>query len=150
MVQLTGVGSPVSEILSRDEQSFVDEWIQNIRAKTRSSASISEADLKKQCLSFSMHFVMVSIAMAPAIPATLAGRSCGICSRRFPEAGPCRDSRPRKPPRSSSRSRSRCFGDSEKRFAMLGHSPIKYGGRRNSSTPLGFIQPKLSCRRART
>jgi len=52
MVQLTGVGSPVSEILSRNEQSFVDEWIQNIRAKTRSSASISEADLKKQCLSF--------------------------------------------------------------------------------------------------
>ena len=48
MVQLTGVGSPVSEILSRNEQSFVDEWIQNIRANTRSSASISEADLKKQ------------------------------------------------------------------------------------------------------
>ena len=52
MVQFTGVGSPVSEILSRNEQSFVDEWIQNIRANTRSSASISEADLKSQCLSF--------------------------------------------------------------------------------------------------
>jgi rsbT co-antagonist protein RsbR len=52
MVQLTGIGSPVSEILSRNEQSFVDEWIQNIRANTRSSASISEADLKQQCVAF--------------------------------------------------------------------------------------------------
>jgi rsbT co-antagonist protein RsbR len=52
MVQLTGVGSPVSEILSRDEKSFLDEWMQQIHASTRSSGSIPEAELRKQCLTF--------------------------------------------------------------------------------------------------
>jgi rsbT co-antagonist protein RsbR len=52
MVQLIGVGNPVSEILSRNEQSFVDDWIQNIRANTRSSGSISDSELRTQCLAF--------------------------------------------------------------------------------------------------
>lgn len=55
-MQLTGTGSPVSEILSRNEQSFVDEWIQNIRANTGSSASISESELKQQCQTFFYSF----------------------------------------------------------------------------------------------
>jgi rsbT co-antagonist protein RsbR len=52
MVQITGVGSRVSEILSHDEQSFVDEWIENIRQDTRGSASISESELRQQCQTF--------------------------------------------------------------------------------------------------
>jgi rsbT co-antagonist protein RsbR len=52
MVQLTGVGSPVSEILSRDEKSFLDEWMQQIHTSTRNLGSISEAELRKQCLQF--------------------------------------------------------------------------------------------------
>jgi rsbT co-antagonist protein RsbR len=55
-MQLTGIGSPISEILSRNEQSFVDEWIQNIRDNTRSSASISESELKQQCQAFFSSF----------------------------------------------------------------------------------------------
>jgi rsbT co-antagonist protein RsbR len=56
MVQLTGVGSPVSEILSRDEKSFLDEWMQQIHASTRSSGSIPEAELRKQCQTFLSKF----------------------------------------------------------------------------------------------
>ena len=56
MAQISGVGSPVSEILSRDEQPFVEEWIRNINASTRSSASISGSDLRQQCLSFLVSF----------------------------------------------------------------------------------------------
>jgi rsbT co-antagonist protein RsbR len=52
MVQITGVGSPVSEILSRDERAFLDEWIGNIRQNTRGSVSISESELRQQCQSF--------------------------------------------------------------------------------------------------
>jgi rsbT co-antagonist protein RsbR len=51
MVQLTGVGSPVSEILS-DEKSFLDEWTQELHRSARSSGSIPEAELQKQCLLF--------------------------------------------------------------------------------------------------
>jgi len=52
MAQLTGVGSPVSEILSRDEKSFVDEWIQRIHASSRGSGSIPEQELREQCRGF--------------------------------------------------------------------------------------------------
>jgi rsbT co-antagonist protein RsbR len=56
MVQITGVGSPVSEILSRDEKSFLDEWIQNLRNSSRSAASISETELRQQCVKFYSSF----------------------------------------------------------------------------------------------
>jgi rsbT co-antagonist protein RsbR len=52
MVQVTGVGSPVSEILSRDEQSFLDEWMGNIQASTRTAGSMAESELRQQCLKF--------------------------------------------------------------------------------------------------
>jgi rsbT co-antagonist protein RsbR len=52
MTQITGVGSPISEILSRDEQVFLDEWIQTIHASARKSGSIPEADLRRQCSRF--------------------------------------------------------------------------------------------------
>lgn len=52
MVQLTGVGSPTSEILARDEKSFLQEWAQQIRSSSRSSGSISEAELEQQCFKF--------------------------------------------------------------------------------------------------
>jgi len=56
MVQITGVGSPVSEILSRDEQSFIDEWMRNIHNSSRGSGSIAEAELRQQCLKFFSSF----------------------------------------------------------------------------------------------
>jgi rsbT co-antagonist protein RsbR len=52
MTQITGVGSPISEILSRDEQLFLGEWMQNVHASTRKSGSIPEADLRQQCSKF--------------------------------------------------------------------------------------------------
>ena len=52
MAQITGVGSPVSEILSRDEQSFLDEWIKNIHSSGSNSGSISATDLREQCRKF--------------------------------------------------------------------------------------------------
>lgn len=51
-MQITGVGSPVSEILSRNEQSFLDEWIQSIHISSRGSGSISESALRQQCQRF--------------------------------------------------------------------------------------------------
>ena len=56
MAQITGVGSPVSEILSRDERSFLDEWIENIHASTGSSGSIPESELRRQCVRFFSSF----------------------------------------------------------------------------------------------
>jgi rsbT co-antagonist protein RsbR len=56
MVQVTGVGSPVSEILTRDEKSFLEEWLQQIHASGRGSGSIAEADLRQQCLKFFQAF----------------------------------------------------------------------------------------------
>ncbi|HEX3738379.1 MAG TPA: STAS domain-containing protein [Terriglobales bacterium] len=56
MAQITGVGSPVSEILSRDEQAFLNEWIKNIHASTRSSGSIAESELRQQCQKFLSSF----------------------------------------------------------------------------------------------
>jgi rsbT co-antagonist protein RsbR len=52
MTQITGVGSPISEILARDEQSFLSEWIQNIHGSARKSGLIPEADLRQQCSKF--------------------------------------------------------------------------------------------------
>jgi rsbT co-antagonist protein RsbR len=52
MTQITGVGSPISEILARDEQPFLGEWMVNIRKSARRSGSISEADLRQQCSNF--------------------------------------------------------------------------------------------------
>ena len=52
MAQITGVGSPVSEILARDERSFLDEWMQNLHASSRSSGSIPESELRQQCQQF--------------------------------------------------------------------------------------------------
>jgi rsbT co-antagonist protein RsbR len=56
VAQITGVGSPVSEILSRDEQAFLNEWIKNIHASTRSSGSIAESELRQQCQKFLSSF----------------------------------------------------------------------------------------------
>ncbi|MGA9355381.1 MAG: STAS domain-containing protein [Terriglobales bacterium] len=52
MTQITGVGSPISEILARDEQTFLSEWAENIHRAARKSGSISEADLRQQCSKF--------------------------------------------------------------------------------------------------
>ncbi len=52
MSAITGVGSPVSEILARDEQTFLAEWMKNIHASSRSAGSISESELRAQCLKF--------------------------------------------------------------------------------------------------
>ncbi len=56
MAQITGVGSAVSEILSRDEQSFLDEWIENIRSSGSNSGSISSTELREQCRRFFSFF----------------------------------------------------------------------------------------------
>src|SRR6185312_5109262 len=52
MAQITGIGSPVSEVLARDEQAFLKEWMQNIHASSRSSASIADSELRQQCQKF--------------------------------------------------------------------------------------------------
>jgi rsbT co-antagonist protein RsbR len=52
VAQIIGVGSPVSEILSRDEKPFLEEWIRNINASIQSNGSISKSDLSQQCLKF--------------------------------------------------------------------------------------------------
>ncbi|MGB7129895.1 MAG: STAS domain-containing protein [Candidatus Sulfotelmatobacter sp.] len=51
-----GIGSPVSEILSRDEKPFLEEWIRNINASTQSNGSIAQSDLRLQCLKFFSSF----------------------------------------------------------------------------------------------
>jgi rsbT co-antagonist protein RsbR len=56
MAQITGVGSPVSEILSRDQQLFIKEWMENIHRSSRGSGSIPEADLRAQCEKFFSSF----------------------------------------------------------------------------------------------
>jgi rsbT co-antagonist protein RsbR len=56
VAQITGVGSPVSEILSRDEQSFLDEWIKNIHSYGSNSGSISSTELREQCRRFFSFF----------------------------------------------------------------------------------------------
>ena len=56
MAQITGIGSPISEVLARGEESFLNEWIQNIHASTRSSASIAESELRQQCQKFLTSF----------------------------------------------------------------------------------------------
>jgi len=52
VAQITGIGSPISEAVSRDEQSFLNEWMCNIEASTRSSATIAESELRQQCQKF--------------------------------------------------------------------------------------------------
>jgi rsbT co-antagonist protein RsbR len=52
VAQITGIGSPISEVLSRDEQSFLNDWIKTIRASSRGSASIAESELRNQCQKF--------------------------------------------------------------------------------------------------
>jgi rsbT co-antagonist protein RsbR len=52
MAHVTVVDTPVIEILSRDEQPFLDEWILNINAKTKSNGSIAPSELRQQCLKF--------------------------------------------------------------------------------------------------
>ncbi|MFZ0228482.1 MAG: STAS domain-containing protein, partial [Mycobacterium sp.] len=42
----------VSEILSRDEKPFLEEWMRHIHASTRSNGSIAESDLRQECLKF--------------------------------------------------------------------------------------------------
>ena len=56
VAQITGVGSPVSEILSRDQQSFLDEWIENIHSASSNSGSISSTELREQCRKFFSFF----------------------------------------------------------------------------------------------
>jgi rsbT co-antagonist protein RsbR len=55
-VAFIGIGSPVSEILSRDEKPFLEEWIRNINASTQSNGSIAQSDLRQQCLKFFSSF----------------------------------------------------------------------------------------------
>ena len=52
MVQVTGVGGPVSEILGRDDQSFLTEWMEQIHSSSRGAGSIPEAELRQQCQKF--------------------------------------------------------------------------------------------------
>ncbi len=52
MAQITGVGSPLSEILSRHEQAFLKEWIENIHASSSTLGSIAESELRQQCQKF--------------------------------------------------------------------------------------------------
>lgn len=52
MTEITGVGSPVSEILAGDEEAFLKKWMQNIQASTSSAGSISKSDLMRQCSRF--------------------------------------------------------------------------------------------------
>jgi len=52
MIEITGVNSPISEILSKDEKSFLAEWIAGILATTRGSGSMPEAELRIQCETF--------------------------------------------------------------------------------------------------
>ena len=52
MPQITGVGSPISEALARDEQSFLNDWIKNIHAVGRGTGSIAESELRQQCQKF--------------------------------------------------------------------------------------------------
>ena len=56
MAQITGIGNPISEVLSRGQQSFLDEWIENIYGATRSSGSISDSELRQQCEKFLQSF----------------------------------------------------------------------------------------------
>jgi len=50
--QITGVGSPISEALARDEQSFLSDWIKKIHAVGRGAGSIAESELRQQCQKF--------------------------------------------------------------------------------------------------
>ena len=52
MAQITGVGSPLSEILARHEQAFLNEWIKNIHASSSTLGSIAESELRQQCQKF--------------------------------------------------------------------------------------------------
>ena len=52
MPQITGVGSPISEALARDEQSFLSDWIKKIHAVGRGAGSIAESELRQQCQKF--------------------------------------------------------------------------------------------------
>ena len=57
MSQITsGVGSPVDEIFSRDEQGFLEEWIREIRGASRTSGTIAETDLRQECAKFFREF----------------------------------------------------------------------------------------------
>jgi rsbT co-antagonist protein RsbR len=49
------VGSPVSEILSRDETSILDEWIKSTHSAAN-SGSISSTELREQCRTFFSFF----------------------------------------------------------------------------------------------
>jgi rsbT co-antagonist protein RsbR len=52
VAQITGIGSPISEALVRDQQSFLNEWIKKIHTATQGAGSISESDLRRQCQKF--------------------------------------------------------------------------------------------------
>jgi rsbT co-antagonist protein RsbR len=52
VAQITGIGSPISEALARDQQSFLNEWIKNIHTATQGAGSISESELRQQCQKF--------------------------------------------------------------------------------------------------
>jgi rsbT co-antagonist protein RsbR len=52
VAQITGIGSPISEALARDQQSFLNEWIKNIHTATQGAGSISESELQQQCQKF--------------------------------------------------------------------------------------------------
>jgi rsbT co-antagonist protein RsbR len=56
VAKITRVDSPVSELLSRDEQPFLEEWILNINARTQGNGSISQSDLRHECHEFLVSF----------------------------------------------------------------------------------------------
>ena len=56
MSQTVSLGSPISEVLSRDERSLLDEWIQNIHRAGQNSGSISDSELEQQCQKFLSSF----------------------------------------------------------------------------------------------
>lgn len=56
MSQTVSLGSSISEVLSRDERSLLDEWIQNIHRAGQNSGSISDSELEQQCQKFLSSF----------------------------------------------------------------------------------------------
>lgn len=74
MAQITGVGSPISEILSHDEKPFLEEWTRHIYASTRSNGSISESDLQQECFKFFHSFRKAFDAAGTSTADAPAGR----------------------------------------------------------------------------
>ena len=56
MAATTGLGSPVSELLSRDEQGVLQEWTRNVHQSTGGAGKITESEMQTQCSQFLRSF----------------------------------------------------------------------------------------------